>query len=94
MNSVATDNWTPLHLAAVSGAMNCLSPLSAAGAEMNARDTGGCSPLHLSVTSRNPEITKKLLELGCDKRVRNNAGETALDRAKLKGREAFYPILS
>ena len=53
--------------------------LLAAGADVNARDRLGLTPLALSTF--NPQIVRLLLEAGADPNVRDYRGETALDSA-------------
>ncbi|PWK48597.1 ankyrin repeat domain-containing protein [Pleionea mediterranea] len=89
-----TDDWTALHLTAVSGALDCIEPLAAAGIELDAKDKNGCTALHLSVTSRNPNLAKKLIEVGCNKCLLNKADNTPLQHAKVQGRTEFYDVLN
>ena len=93
INIQATDNWTPLHLASVSGCIKCISILYNNGANMNAIDIIGNSALHLSIISENPEISKELIKYGCNKKLKNNKGLIALESAKNRKLKQFYKIL-
>jgi len=93
VNITATDDWNPLHLAAVSGSIESVALLAKASIDMDAKDKNGCTALHLSVTSRNPALSKELIKYGCSKDILNNFGHTPLEYAKDKGREQFYAIL-
>jgi ankyrin repeat protein len=57
--------------------------LVSAGADVNAQDYDGASPLHLSVVSSNnnksSRITKQLLFCGADRGIKNKQGEKAID---------------
>ena len=90
----ATDEWTPLHLAAVSGAAGCPRLLVGAGASPNVRDKNGCTPLYLSITSRNPEVASELIELGALKDAKNLADLTPLELARERKAAKFYKVLS
>ena len=56
--------------------------LLAAGAEVDARDDAGYTPLHAAAwRSRNPTVLELLLEAGADPDARTDAGETPLEMA-------------
>ena len=57
LNSKGADDWTPIHLASISGAFNCLDSLAKAGIEMDAKDTNGCTAL-ISNKSESTSSTK------------------------------------
>jgi ankyrin repeat protein len=58
-----------------SNRVECVRLLVEAGADVNARDKDGNTPLHDTFLS---EIEKELLELGADVNARNNDGETPI----------------
>jgi ankyrin repeat protein len=94
LEETATDKWTPLHLAAVSGAVGCPSLLVNAGANPNVQDENGQTPLHLSITSRNPTISEEFIKLGSRKDIKNFKGYTPIKLAIFKGAINFYKVLS
>jgi ankyrin repeat protein len=52
-----------------------------AGAEINAQDKNGATPLHRAVRTRCAAAVKCLLERGCDPTLRNKPGSTAFHLA-------------
>ena len=71
-----------------------LKALLEAGADVNAKNKDGVTPLMPAAGSNpNPEVLKALLEAGADAKAKNNEGKTALDYArmneKLKDTEAL-----
>lgn len=81
---VALDKITPLMLAVTFGPLEVVQALIDAGADVNARDLRGMTPLIYSVSSETQDaaIVKLLLAKGADPDVKSNAGETALDWAR------------
>jgi ankyrin repeat protein len=86
--------WTPLHLAVADGRLSACALLLSAGADPNARDSMGNTPLHWSVCrhwreSISPEayhaIISLLLAHRADVEQRNRAGATPLHEAVLGG---------
>src|SRR4051812_8553959 len=66
-------NSTPLHWAAFAGAELALSFLLAKGAEVNAKDSKGLTPLHLAVKSSEDVRTTKSIKLLLIKGAEKNA---------------------
>ena len=69
-------------------------PIVKAGADINAKDPNGATPLMYATNSGNAEpIVTAFLKAGADAKVKDNAGKTALDYAqansKLKGTMPF-----
>ena len=75
------------HIACWNGRNQIYGLLLDHGANVNALDLHGCTPLHLtcSFLQRNKdsrlECIKLLLKYGADVNIRNEVGETALERA-------------
>ena len=54
-----------------------------AGADINARDKGGWTPLMRAARwNQNPEVIEVLLKAGANARAKDKQGKTALDYAK------------
>ena len=78
---------TPLHEAADYNQQNppaAVAALLAAGADVNARNRSGLTPLHLAASSNeNPAVIGLLLEAGANLEARDDEGRTPLHRAVL-----------
>jgi len=71
----------PLHSAVAQGGVESVKALLAAGADPNARQQGGFTPLLVAAAKGNLEIVKLLLLNGADPNGRNDAGATPLTLA-------------
>jgi len=69
----------PLHYAASQGEIKCLKELLLRGADIDARDDSGSTPLHWA--REKVECMKELLLRGADIETKNNDGLTPLDAA-------------
>lgn len=69
------EGQTPLHIAAQRGNLWIAEYLLRHGAQVNARDNAGNTPLHHAIS---PAMRNKLLRYHADVSVTNNAGETAI----------------
>ena len=79
------ENETPLHWATMLSAdFKVIKTLVKNGADVNARDMIGQTPLHNSL-SGGVDLHKLLISLGADKNIKDETGETALDYAKEYG---------
>lgn len=72
---------TPLHQAAVEGAVSEVLALIESGAELGAVDKAGATPLHLACQQGNFEVATTLLDAGAPVDVRDAFGNTPLWRA-------------
>jgi ankyrin repeat protein len=77
-------NLTALLMAAPFGPPELIKTLLDAGADVNARDVRGMTPLMLAIATdrQDPSVLRMLLEHGADPQVRSNLNETAIDWAR------------
>lgn len=91
---------TPLHLLAASGRYPVLYPIVdlfvEAGADINARDNDGQTPLHKAVSCEEPSLDfiRTLLQRGADAKARDNDGNTPEDLARESGNPMARIILA
>lgn len=85
---------TPLHWAR--GSARVLELLVAAGADVNAVDDRGETPLHEAALHGTPEMVMSLLNFGADGALVNSTGDTPFDRAgtndDLQGTDAYWAL--
>ncbi len=79
------DEETLLHLVARLGTPEEIDTLVIAGAQINAIDSTGFSPLHSAAFWGRLEATQKLLELGANPTLQDKEGDTPVDVARLMG---------
>lgn len=101
-----TMNWSLLHFAAEDCNPEIVRLLAARGADMNAGDKDGWTPLHWAVESdidaaqqearraRELPTVKALIEHGADMTVKATDGSTPRDIAAAYGLEALYDSVS
>ena len=92
---------TPLHLAAAKGRMHNVLALIELGADVNARDDAGNTPLHAAVAGLgskkkefkdHEDVVRTLLQKGADARAENEEKKTAHDvAAEIHAREIVTP---
>ena len=70
---------TALHHAAGQGKMKCMLQLLTSGADFNAQDRNGDTPLHAAAEGLQRETLIKLLQLGASDKIVNNRGNLAKD---------------
>jgi ankyrin repeat protein len=63
------------------------------GADPNATDYKGQTPLMMAVRTRNTRILKRLLEVGADLLIKDNRGRTVYDRARFGERYESLALL-
>ena len=64
-----------------------ITVLVQAGADVNATDASGVTPLMLAAAGNsNPEVITVLLSLGADPKAKDNSGKTAIDHARKNAR--------
>ena len=76
-----------LHTAARQGNIAEITRLLAEGADPNARDKHGATPLHRAAASANPEIVTILIDALADLHARDEHGNTPLHRAAGQNRD-------
>jgi len=64
------------------------------GADVNAKDKSGMSPLHWAVFCGRTDIVQYLIENGADYSERTSEGKTALDLARERGLDEIVQFLS
>lgn len=85
--SVEPGPWTPLHYAASGPSLPVLQLLLERGANVNARSPNGRTPLMQAAQYGTEESVQMLLDAGADVRLQDRWENTAVDAARLSGRE-------
>src|SRR5215471_12180873 len=87
VNAANNDGETPLQWAALTGTFLAVKALADAGADLNVQDARlGNTPLHAAVSHDDIVMIHFLLSRNVRTDIRNNAGQTALEMAKSRGR--------
>ena len=87
--------WTPLHWVAQRGLTNGVACLLANGADPNATDDKGQTPLHfIARKGVGKNQAALLIEHGADPNARDDAGQTPLDYAKKAKRKTVATFLT
>lgn len=85
---------TALHSAVADGGhARIAKALVAAGADVNAKQRHGWTPLHGAADSGDVELVELLLARGADRDAKHQEGKTALDLAREKGHTQIADIL-
>lgn len=79
VNATNSLKQTPLHSA--TGSVECLEALLKAGADLEARDFTGDTPLATAVFFQNAKGVEYLIKRGAKVNVKNNLGQDLLKRA-------------
>jgi len=85
---------TPLHGASMAGHEDVVRILLDRGADVNAKDNLGNTPLYFAAWDGQAAVTRLLLERGADLSVITDKGESALDRARLRGHDELVSLLT
>ena len=96
--SGASEGASRLHFAAAIGDTRAIESLLAAGADVNAKESDGYTPLHVAVrfdfSGVFVHVIEALVAAGSNVAIRNNAGGTPLDLAyKKKSKAAVIAAL-
>lgn len=83
--SAQSANDSPLYQAIEKGDAATVEALLAKGADINAKDKNGGTPLLFATALGNKELTKLLLARGADATARTSSGESLLHNAALRG---------
>jgi ankyrin repeat protein len=94
--AIALGRFTPLLIAASSAPVPVIKALVGAGADVNARDARGMTPLMLAVATDHAHLDtiRTLLAARADVNVKSAAGETALDWARKSGATPAVAVLT
>src|SRR5438105_9295868 len=81
-----SDDDTPLHIATKwgEGDINTVKELIRFGADVNAQNGHGYTPLRYAVSNKKQEIVIQLLDAGADTEIEDNSGRTPLFTAESK----------
>ena len=84
--------WTPLHYAAARHPV-IAELLIAKGADVDAVDNRGKTPLHWAARWQNPEVAELLIANAANINVVDNRGKTPLDMAREAGHASIAEML-
>jgi ankyrin repeat protein len=87
------DSPTPLHYAIFTQRPDFLKLLIEKGANVNARDNTGDTPLSLAAKRGDLASIRYLLAHGADRNSKNNEGKTALEHARRLGHSEAAKLL-
>ncbi|WP_025771383.1 ankyrin repeat domain-containing protein [Thioalkalivibrio sp. HK1] len=98
VDSNDNERWTVLHIAAMQR-NDSISTLIDAGADVNAKNSDGDTPLHLVFLKNEWDVDDvidtihTLIDAGADINAQNNDGDTVLHIAARKGKADLIPLL-
>jgi uncharacterized protein len=95
LNAYSPDGFYPLGLAIFFAKQETVETLLKAGADVNqvAKNGMKVAPLHSAAASKQPEIARRLLELGARVNARQEGGFTALHEIATTGQMEFAKLL-
>lgn len=82
-----------LHAAMVAADADIVRALLDAGADADARQQGGITPLMAAAGGGSDELVRLLVEAGADPQLRDDAGRTAADLARARGHAQVAALL-
>ncbi|KAM8924615.1 fibronectin type 3 and ankyrin repeat domains protein 1 [Pelodytes ibericus] len=86
--------WTPLmRVSAITGNADIAQCLITAGANVNAKDSDGKTPLMIATLNGHEHLVRLLTEKGADSNVKNEYGISIMDMAKAFNRQNVLVIL-
>ena len=89
-----SSDWTPFHVAAAQNNIKAMDILLDKGADPNAYSfSQGVAPIHLAVFNGHVDVVKKLLELGVELEVGNQAGASPLQMSVILGNSLIFKLL-
>lgn len=88
----AAPNDPPLHAAVASGNLDQVRKLLAQGADIDARDSLGRTPLMRAAMGRSQPMVSELLAAGANANLRDHAGKSAADHAARAGHTDWLPL--
>jgi ankyrin repeat protein len=83
-----------IHAAAASGSLPIVRALLQAGADVNAPQERGFTPLHEAAMTGKLELLRVLLDHGADPELRTEEGKTALDLARAGNEDAIVELMT
>jgi uncharacterized protein len=93
VNQVSLFGDRPMNVAATRGSIDEMEVLTMHGARVNEPGEHGYTPLHNAVEQSQLDAVRWLLTHGADKSVRNSAGETPGDLARVLFEEEIVAVL-
>jgi uncharacterized protein len=95
VNTMSRGNWTALHVASRDQRKQIVEVLLEAGADVDAQDEHGNTPLSRGICHNSPnlEIVRALLASGADPAKENKYGNSPIDTARLMGNAQLVTLL-
>ncbi|XP_049633238.1 protein phosphatase 1 regulatory subunit 27 [Suncus etruscus] len=79
LDTIYPSGLAALHLAVLSGRLECVKLLVKLGADIHQPDAAGSTALHTACSSGSEDIARYLISLGADREAANNAGHRPSD---------------
>jgi SH3/ankyrin repeat-containing protein len=87
------NNWQETHYACKLGLSQHLDHLIYYGADLNARNNSGNTPLHICAIHKQESCARILLFRGADKTIRNLSNQTAFETAIITGNQTIADLI-